>query len=271
MDDNFISMGMSILESFDRQEEISQILSAPTDKRINLIRAIGVQNPKLNLYSGSEIDCSYPKVTKEIAAKIVLGIPVGVGLTARERHKWLDDGAKQEPQEWLLRGTNLEARSLEVARWLLKVLSNPEQKEALYKRRRDGILAEHTIDLLPGDCHGGVREAIARRADRMAVQDYGAEPLCEEPKWIKPLGGRVIVLRTAPALEREGREMSHCVGGYTSAVKNGQSIIASVRGWGYRATVEYHPKNHKIVQMKGKANATPHPVTRKLSELAIAG
>lgn len=268
MDDNIISMGLTILEVFDKQKEITQILSSPPEKQINIMRAIGIQNPKLNIYSGSEINCSYPMVSKEIAAKIVLGIPIGVGLTTRERHKWLTAGAKQESHEWLLRDTGLEARSLEVARWLLKILANPQQKEALYKRRRDGVLAEHTIDLFPGDCHGGVKEAIARRADRMAVTEYGAETLCEEPQWINPLGGRIVVLRTAPALEREGREMSHCVGGYASSVKNGHSVIASVRGWGYRATVEYNPKTHKIVQISGRANATPHPVTHRLAELA---
>lgn len=266
---DILSTALTILEVFDKQKEIAQIKSAPSDKQINIMRAIGILNPQLNLYAGSEITCSYPNLDKEIAAKIVLGVPVGIGLTTRERHEWLTDGAKQNPQDWLLRDTGLEARSVEVARWLLKVLANPEQKKALYKRRRDGVLAEHTIDLLPGDCKGGVKEAIARRADRMAVQEFGAEELCEDHKWINPLSGRVIVLRTAPALEREGREMSHCVGGYASAVKSGRSVIASVRGWGYRATVEYDPKTHNIVQMKGKANSVPHPVTRRLAERAI--
>jgi hypothetical protein len=263
-----IDLSISVLEALGYEQELSILNSVPPAKKVNIIRAIGEINKNLNIVSGKVVCESYPKLKPPIAAKVILGIPVGEGLTHRERHEWLSEGAELEPIKWLLRGTGLEARTLSVARWLLKVLNNEEQKAALYKTRREGRLADHTIDLMPSDCEGGVNEAIARREDRMAVNEFGAEKLCEHPPWIKRLGGRVTVLDTAVALEREGREMSHCVGGYASNVKNGTSIIVSIKAWGHRATVEYN-RSRKIVQMKSKANSDPSKLCKLLAKLAV--
>lgn len=235
-----------------------------------LLIATGVLNPSLNICSKNHklVHPSYPNVSSEVAAKLYLGQKVGIGLTKKERHLWLESGAQGTEIEFLLKGTGLEARSIKVARWLLKVLKNPEQKAALYKTRRDWALSKHTIDLVDSDCTGGVNEAIARRADRMAEQEFGAEKLCEWPKGLNRLGGRVQLLDNAVALSREGAEMSHCVGGYASQIKSGNSIIVSIKAWGHRATAEYN-RNLKLVQIKGKANATPSDVCKLLAKKAV--
>lgn len=245
-------------------------IELPTNKP-ELLLATGILNPNLNLCGKDSnlVHSSYPSVNKEVAAKLYLGVKVGVGLTKKERHQWLESGAKETEIEFLLKGTRLEARSIKVARWLLKMLNNPEQKAALYKLRREGVLADHTIDLINSDCTGGVNEAIARRADRMAEQEFGAEILCSRPKWLKRLGGRVKLLDNAAALTREGTEMSHCVGGYASQVKSGDSFIVSIKGWGHRATAEFN-RNGKLVQMKAKANNEPSNLCKLLARLAVS-
>jgi hypothetical protein len=243
----------------------------PENNKLNIIRAYGVLNPTFNLTKGEGLEYpSYPNVPPEIKAKLILNHPVGEGLTKKERHQWLMDGAKEEVHKWLLRDTGLEARSIVVARWLLKVLANEEMKAALYLGRRGMRLSDHTIDLVDDDCQGGVLEAIARRADRMAIDEFGEEQLCKWPKWLSPLRGRVNLLDTASKLAREGREMRHCVGGYSSAVKEGRSFIISIRAWHHRATVEFSPQG-KLVQMKAKGNVEASEVCKKLVELALSG
>lgn len=253
--------------------QMSVIKQSDTDLQADkpeLVVASGIINCKLNICNKetSLVYPSYPLVEREIAAKLYLGIPVGIGLTKKERHRWLEGGAKESEIEFLLKGTRLEARSIKVARWLVKILNNPEQKSALYKHRRDGVLADHTIDLIDSDCTGGVNEAIARRADRMAMEQFGSQLLCTPPSWLKRLGGRVKLLDNAVALKREGTEMSHCVGGYASQVKSGNSIIVSIRAWGYRATAEF-TSTGKLVQIKGKANTEAPKICTHLAKLAV--
>ncbi len=267
MNDDRYHLALSVLEVIDTKA-FDILKSAPKNKRENILNAISAIHPEYHLGDGPVVAEAYPHLDTKIAAKIVLNMPVGQGLTKMERHRWLLDGAGDEPIKWLLKDTGLEARSMKVARWLLKMLSSPEQKEALYKTRRDGKLSDHTIDLIPSDCEGGVREAIIRRENRMKTAEFGAEELCTKPKWIRPLGGRVVVLNTAPALRREGDEMSHCVGGYASQVKSGACFIVSIRAWGHRATVEYSPSK-SIVQIKGKSNRPPSMLCKRIAELAI--
>ena len=276
MNNPYVGLALSVLEKVDSSmffgsmSPVSIIMGAPADKQMDIIKAFGILYPNLNITSKTAtlVYESYPKVAANIAAKLMLNIPVGQELTKKERHLWLSEGANVDQIAWVLRDTGLEARSMMVARWLLKVLNNPEQKELLYRTTRDGRLADHTIDLIPSDCQHGVREAIARREDRMAVEEFGKEKLCEPPPWVRRLGGRVKVLTTATALASEGRQMAHCVGGYASQVKSGNSIIVSIRAWGHRATVEYS-RNKKLVQIKGKANSEASSLCKRLAELAI--
>jgi hypothetical protein len=239
------------------------------DVRRKILAALAVVRPELNLPKRDVVSAEYPAVGREIAARLVLGLPVGEGLTRAERHVWLTEGASVDPIAWLLRGTGLEARSVEVARWLLRVCADSEMREALYRLRREGRLSEHTIDLLPEDCAGGPNEAWARRRERMDVAEFGAEELAHAPRWLRGLGGRVRVLTTAPALAREGSEMSHCVGGYAGAVRDGRSVIVSVRAWGHRGTVEFEPISRQIVQAKGPRNQTPSPIVMLLARRAV--
>lgn len=260
-DDHLQQLRLSILQ----KNQIELVSNKP-----EVMIATGILNSNLNI-CGKETGLShpsYPAVGEDIAAKLYLGINVGVGLTKKERHKWLESGAKETEIQFLLKGTGLEARSIKVARWLLKVLKNPEQKAALYKMRREGALSDHTIDLIASDCTGGVNEALARRADRMAEQEFGAKELCEWPRWLKRLGGRVSLLNSAVVLKREGAEMAHCVGGYASRVNSGNCFIVSIKAWGHRATVEYDI-NGNIVQIKGKANSKASDLCQLLAKLAI--
>lgn len=255
----------------------SDILSYVTksnseERKLSLLRAAGVVYPQSNLSGGSlPIDCVYT-VPTGLAARLALGMPVGVGLTKKERHDWLSSGAKCDPWAWLAAPVGVEVRCVEVARWVVSL--KPNQITALKARDRTGFsLAEHAIDLTakdvaphPSGDPPGVHEVIARREARLTEDEFGAEPLCSLPNWATSKTWRFTPLITGAALAREGREMSHCVGGYAGAVKSGGVLIASVRGWGMRATVEFDVKTGRIVQITGKSNSKPHPVIVRIAE-----
>lgn len=230
---------------------LEQARAAREPARLNIFRAIGTAYKGTRL-AGTEYPIStvYPSINRELAARLVLNLPVGEGLTASERHEWLLRGAKGSPHEWLLRGTKYSCRCVAVARWILAA-----DKSALRR------IEEHLDDLLPEDVAGnpGVREVEARREARMVEDEFGAEPLAPLPRWMQGLSSRVRALMTGRALANEGRQMAHCVGGYVRNVQNG-AVIVRIYGWGHRATAEFD-RNGKLVQIKGKANSEPHPVT----------
>lgn len=239
---------------------LEQARAANESARLNMFRAIGTVYKESRL-AGTEhqIVTVYPEISRELAARLVLNLPVGEGLTAAERHEWLSSGAKEQQHEWLLRGTGYSCRCVAVARWILAA-----DKVALRR------LEEHLDDLLPVDVAGspGVREVEARREARMVEEEFGAEPLAPLPKWIKGLSSRVRALMTGRALANEGRQMAHCVGGYVRNVQNG-AIIVRIYGWGHRATAEFD-RHGRLVQIKGKANSVPHPVTVAIAKYVAA-
>ena len=72
-------------------------------------------------------------------------------------------------------------------------------------------------------------------------------------------GTRIVRLKSKAALQREGRLMAHCVGGYD--VTNTECLIYSYRDEKNmpHATFEVRKAGREIVQIKGKGNGPIHP------------
>jgi hypothetical protein len=66
-------------------------------------------------------------------------------------------------------------------------------------------------------------------------------------------------LVTPAALAQEGHEMGHCVGGYSYAVEQGQSVILALNVAGHRSTAEVAPDG-RLIQHRAMHNGEPHPL-----------
>lgn len=244
--------------------------------KINILRAIGHVYPQTDISRTPPVCEAYPGLSPDVAARIVLDMEVGPGLTRSERHRWLSSGAKEEAATWLLKsaGIKLDAKSVPVARWVISVCDSEPEKAALYRHNRWGSLSDHTADLTDEDVapyddgsRPGVHEVTARREARMVEDEYGTDPLADVPDWLNLLNGRIKPLVTGIALAREGREMGHCVGGYVEEVRGGRSVICAVSAFGERATVEFD-RSGKVVQIKGKHNTDAGTIARHVAKLA---
>ena len=78
--------------------------------------------------------------------------------------------------------------------------------------------------------------------------------------WTDESGGKwsFIELTSGLALFNEGKELHHCVGGYTHQCMAGSSAIVSLQYEGVpQITIEINPKTKKIVQIRGRYNRPP--------------
>lgn len=280
--EHYIKLATSVLMGIEPYlPEISTHLraleNAPAHKRERIVRAIGTLWPETQVSSVEPTSEEYPNVRGKIAAKLTLGIDVGEELTRAERHEWLTRGALLDPVSWLVHDLPKisDVRSVAVARWLLHVVSSEASKAALYRENRWGSLASHASDLTDEDVapHDdgstpGVNAVAARREERMIADEFGEEMLNTLPEWLSSMGGRIRPLMTGRSLAVEDREMSHCVGGYVSRVKNGDSVICAVSAFGHRATVEYN-RDGKIMQIRGARNSQASNIARRVAELAV--
>lgn len=85
-------------------------------------------------------------------------------------------------------------------------------------------------------------------------------------------GIHYFVLLDAEDLGTEGEIMRNCVGGYTDKVKQGRSLIISLRDEKNEShvTIEIDSQSGMAIQTKGKANGEPAPKYLKLiTEFAI--
>jgi len=239
------------------------------EKRARLLRA--VHRPVLP---------GYPDIEPETALRLVRGdTPVEIAqgeLTRAEAHRWMLDGARQTPTEWLCARHSLPTvRSMPVARWLLSVRRRGQWSVLIRERSVHGpggqTLLGRYIDrvdeIQDEDLDRGASTGV-ERAYEHAVQRSGSQWL-ERARgdlrilaplptgWRFPM--RVQPIRTPAALVREGEEMDHCVGGYARAVERGQSIVVSIRAFGHRSTAELSPSG-QVLQHHGPRNEAPHPV-----------
>ncbi|MBY3432603.1 hypothetical protein HFN89_00250 [Rhizobium laguerreae] len=107
-------------------------------------------------------------------------------------------------------------------------------------------------------------KAEANRATERLLRNTLSRPPAEgEEVTVAELadGYRVVSLISPGALDRESKEMQHCVGlgGYDEGVRSGQLAILSLRDRKGKAhaTMELHVENGWIAQLKGKQNRFP--------------
>ena len=226
---------------------------------------------------------AYPQLSRKVQAKLVLGAkPEQIlrGLTPSEARKALCEGydgmsTRKTAAEWLLRGVELPNRgaveSVPVARWVAASMANAPRRAALFTEHIErgpggGEIHGRFIDRideiraadLPNGPKTSVREAFSRAAARMYKEwekdnENKEERLIAPPKWWKPVRYTKL-LNTPGKLVKEGREMQHCVGTYTHAVRRGDSVIVSFNILGQRATVELSRDGKRVKQCYGAGN-----------------
>jgi hypothetical protein len=269
---------------------------------------------------------SYPRANREQKARLLLGDPpvkLAPGLTRAEAHEWLSQQPSHVPSEWLLKrefktaaqklygddwgraqsniyghpcghdersgGAVAESvQHVEVARWILKMLSKKPTRDALCRERVErgphgeevhGSYWDRVDELRPADLRDSVDETFTRAAQRMQksmerLLAKKSEPLAPVPAWWKPARCAKVLL-TGPELMVEGKQMQHCVAGYAGYVKQGKSVIVRLevperKSQGYegptvwhRSTVELDRRTGRVIQHRGPQNRDPHPINVK--------
>ncbi len=110
-----------------------------------------------------------------------------------------------------------------------------------------------------------------QRAERfLAASHYGNEkldipmPAGYEGKY------EVLLLKSPKALQFEGDQMGHCVGGYAKEVRSGEKVIYSIRDAQGYPHVTFELQKGRIQQCKGHGNKSPvaeyQPIVAKVIE-----
>lgn len=224
---------------------------------------------------------AYPGTTVVIAARLALGespAAISGGLTRAEAHAWLTKLPSGSAVSWLAsqlpETAPFRLRSIVIVRWLHavqrrdgwgalikeRVVHGPAGQEIRF-RFLDRIDEIQDEDLVRGS-QTRVVDAFESAAGR-AGESWLAKNREDHRVIAGPVGWkfsrRIRRLVTPAALVAEGEEMSHCVGGYATAVEKGQSHVLSIRAWGQRSTVELAPEG-RVSQHSGPRNAPPHAV-----------
>lgn len=198
---------------------------------------------------------------------------LGKGLTHREAGAWILQSEHEKPRMWLWAQIvadhpELEKvgapRSIQVTRWLQRVMGSPERKAAALRHRR-GIIAEAQVggrvvdrldEIRPVDLHKSPVRTLEAAQQRLVDQEWsGDEELAEEEPWHARLPPEATVLRHYKELRLEGVQMRHCAGAYASDVAEGHSVVLSVDVGGSRSTVEI--RDGEVAQHVGFANGPP--------------
>lgn len=223
---------------------------------------------------------SYPAIPRDLAVRIGGGeSPVSVSgntLSRKEAHRWLDSGARLQPADWLADDAGIPRhRDLTVVRWLIACRADKNRWTAIQRTRTQivagqqqeyralDILDEIQADDIPrpsASVDAVLRSAAQRQGESYAARhQHDYRVLANLPAWTRYVPARVRILRTPSALIAEGRDLNHCVGGYTHAVESGQSIIIALasRNGLDRSTIELDAKTLDVRQHKARRNASP--------------
>jgi hypothetical protein len=299
------------------------IEKCPADKRNAVAAALRILQPKyLALPEGRVVDSvatGYPLARREQTARIILGespTKIAPGLTRTEAHEWLSEHPYRKPSEWLLtrefnepdvrarvdparaswgsrpcglgtkRGGEIanSVQHVEVARWILKMLSKKPTRDALCRQRVvrgphgeeiHGSYWDRVDEIRPSDLRDSVDDTFNRAMARMQKSTErllakDTTPLAAPPAWWKPARCAKVLLK-ASELMVEGKQMQHCVAGYAGYVKKGESVIVRLevpeRKEGktetHRSTVELDRRTGRILQHRGPRNRDPHPINVK--------
>ncbi|MFI4971157.1 MAG: PcfJ domain-containing protein [Hyphomicrobiales bacterium] len=278
------------------EEAIGLLERAPRSVRQKIAAAIGeawIDFGHLKA-PGVELAVGYPQLCRQVQARIVLGerptrlLP---GLSRAEAHAALLEGYS-EPAAFILRDVGVVGivHDVAVARWVVACWKDPERQRAILAERCDrgpdgaelrGQLIARLDEIAPEDlargARTGVREAFASSMRRALERwektaDTRKDALAPVPAWYRPIRCARLLM-SAEALSREGRELAHCVGGYTDQVRSGRSIIVSLsvpirsRMGGaplmLRSTAELSGDGQTIRQHRATKNLAPHTLSER--------
>lgn len=223
----------------------------------------------------------YRNAPSKYARRIVLGErPVDLVnglLTSKEAHMWLshNNWDFMEAAEWYGVHYGLpNHRSLIVSKWLKHVRDTGrwdalERERIIHMPGHDQPVTYCYLQILDevqeGDIVTGrdsVQAVFERAAERNGEQHLNKMKgdhriLRQRPQWAMKLGRYAKYLNTPDALVQEGRDLKHCVGGYSHAVENHQSHIVAIRSSHGRSTVEL-TDGMNLRQHYAECNTTPH-------------
>lgn len=187
-------------------------------------------------------------------------------LTRAEASAWIRQSKHPKPLDWLwaTKGDSEVRRpnELEVIRWVIKALNNPERAEALRRDRTgldgEGAFIKRLDELDPEDLVAdSIRAVFVASSNRRVKQMWDGDPILRDPPtWAGNLPDGVKVLTTAPDLVREGSEMRHCVGDYCHKVADRECHIFSVTIGSSRSTAEFS-NSGQLLQHVGPRNESP--------------
>lgn len=191
--------------------------------------------------------------------------------------------------------------SIPVARWLIACARDPERRAALLRDRTERVAGVEVRGQLSARLDEIRAEDLdAQRPERTSVRDAferaglrayrawereverdpkGTQALAPSPTWAKRLPRYARLLLSSRALLEEGRAMSHCVGTYVPAVRQGRCFILSIclrarvepgGAIALRSTAEIDPRTMVVHQHRGPGNATPHPLCEAALRKALA-
>ena len=205
---------------------------------------------------------------KELSAK--LGFP----LSKREAHEWVVSEV-EDPRDWYMPGWAPRTADRAVVDWAEKKY----ECDAMHKERtvygpagenRTFTFWEILDEVRGEDLVNGLRtsverafESAAQRRENQLRRDMGEQhvplPLC-------PLGDgeEIKQVKTSSDLEKEGKEMGHCVGGYVHACLRGITYIYTLRN-PERVTIEVYHRNGEwlIGQARTEGNGLPSSSSQK--------
>lgn len=169
-------------------------------------------------------------------------------------------------------------RTMKVARWVERVMANPETDKAFRRSRTIKIgddtfeysLISHLDEIMEEDIVTGkesvnkIIDLIIKRKEEAYYKgikeiDIITHYVVEPPK-------ELTILNSGNKLYREGLEMNHCVGSYLSLIRNNKSFIYSVKTKEQRTTLELTLNEGKleVVQHKAESNEAPCEYNVKL-------
>ena len=255
---------------------------APRERQKTMAQAIVFQRKHL---AGPEV---MKGPTPELTAKLILGArlaDLNLGLTKAEggqfitqnKHdtpiKWLWDQVSQKHQE--LDGLRVP-NSMDVVRWVNKMMSSPPRKQAMLRDRQsvfggyriEGRVIDRIDEIKSVDLCGSPWRTIENAVVRAIEEEWSGEDELVKPEpWYKVLPEGVRVLNHYSLLRQEGMDMSHCVASYAEQVHRGDCVILSVKVGDERSTAEI--KEGRCVQHVGIRNGSPPAACVKVVDALV--
>lgn len=135
--------------------------------------------------------------------------------------------------------------------------------ERIAEERRLAAIARREAQLQQQEEAERLREE--RRLGIYRWSAYGFGWTYQPPHYVDPNEWRFVELTNSEELAKEGKAMSHCVGGYSYECMEGDSAIVSLRcNQKSVLTIEINPHSGDILQISGYANRDPKQIEQSI-------